>query len=58
VFDQFKGRRVQLRQIVEKQRERVLRPGERADKPLEDHLEAILDRGLASRRKRLGERKG
>ena len=42
MLEQFKGRRVQPLQIVEKQRERVLRPGERAEKPLEHHLEAIL----------------
>ena len=34
--------RVQPLQIVEKQRKRVLRPGERAEESPEHHLEAVL----------------
>ena len=33
---------IQPLQIIEEQRERVLRPGERAEEPPEHHLEAVL----------------
>ena len=42
VLQQFKSCRVQPLQIVEEQRERVLRPGEYAEEPSEHHLEAVL----------------
>jgi hypothetical protein len=42
ILHQFKGCRVEPLQIVEKQRKRVLRPGERAEETAEHHLEAIL----------------
>ena len=42
VLQEFKGCRVQPLQIVEEQRKRVLRPGERAEEPPEHQLEAVL----------------
>ena len=42
MFDQIKGRGVQPLQIVEEQRERVLRPGKHAEEPPEHQLEPIL----------------
>ena len=42
VLQQFQRRRIQPLQIVEEQRERVLRPGERAEEAPEHHLEAVL----------------
>jgi len=41
VLQQFKSCRVQPLQIVEEQRKRVLRPGERAEEPPEHQLEAV-----------------
>jgi hypothetical protein len=42
VLKQFASCRVEPLQIVEKQRERMLRTRERAEEPSEYHLEAIL----------------
>ena len=41
MLQQFKSCRVQPLQIVEEQRKRVLRPGERAEEPPEHKLEAV-----------------
>ena len=53
MLHQIKGRRVQPLQIVEEQRERVLRPGEHAEETPEHQLEAsllVLGRKLGRRR--------
>ena len=42
MFDQVKGRGVQPLQIIEEQRERVLRPSKHAEEPPEHQLEPIL----------------
>ena len=42
MLEQVERRRVQPLQIVEEQRERMLRPGEDAEEAPEHHLEAVL----------------
>src|SRR6266849_1877343 len=42
MLEEVERRCIEPMQIVEEQRERVLRPGERADEPAEHQLEAIL----------------
>jgi hypothetical protein len=54
MLEQFEGRSVQPLQIVEKQRERVLRPGEHAKESPEHELEAvvrILQQDVGNRRR-------
>src|SRR6516164_7484932 len=41
-LEQLKGRRVKPLQIVKEQRQRVLRPGERTEKPPKHQLKAVL----------------
>ena len=42
MLEQFERRRVQPLQIVEEQRQRMLRPGEHAEEPPEHQLETVL----------------
>src|SRR5713101_2427634 len=42
MLEEVERRCIEPMQIVEEQRERVLRPGERADEPPEHKLEAVL----------------
>jgi hypothetical protein len=42
VFEQVERRRIEPLQILEEQRQRMLRPGEHGDETLEDKLETPL----------------
>ena len=48
VLEEVERRRIQPLQIVEEQRERVLRPREHAEEAPEHHLEAVLARPAAA----------
>ena len=53
ILEQIERRRVEPLQVVEEQRQRMLRPGEDADEPPEHQLEAplrVLWRKLRNRR--------